>query len=121
MNLIKIISLAFGLLFYSQVGLWAQDESRKKSNEFVEISFLPLDASTYHNLGAGLQNSRIQFERSKQGRVAFLGGSITYNGGWRDSLMVYLQKRFPQTEFEFIAAGIPSMGSTPSAFRLFGN
>ena len=25
---------------------------------------------------------------------------------------------FPETEFEFIAAGIPSMGSTPGAFRL---
>jgi len=86
--------------------------------KYHSLQNMPLDASEYHKLGAGLQNSRIQFERNKQGRVVFLGGSITYNGGWRDSLMVYLQKRFPQTEFEFIAAGIPSMGSTPSAFRL---
>jgi sialidase-1 len=49
--------------------------------------------------------------------VAFLGGSITANGGWRDSICAYLQKRFPETIFDFIAAGIPSMGSTPSAFR----
>jgi sialidase-1 len=47
-----------------------------------------------------------------------LGGSITYNGGWRDSICNYLQKRFSETEFEFIAAGIPSMGTTPAAFRL---
>lgn len=86
--------------------------------KYHSLQNMPLNASAYHKLGAGLQNSRIQFERSKVGRVAFLGGSITYNGGWRDSLMVYLQKRFPQTEFEFIPAGISSMGSTPSAFRL---
>jgi sialidase-1 len=50
--------------------------------------------------------------------VAFLGGSITYNPGWRDSISSYIARRFPETQFEFIEAGIPSMGSTPGAFRL---
>lgn len=77
-----------------------------------------LDPSDYHELSSGLRNSQVQFEQSKKGRVAFLGGSITFNGGWRDSVSNYLQTRFPATEFEFIAAGIPSMGSTPAAFRL---
>ncbi len=77
-----------------------------------------LDSSNYHDLSTGLDNSYRQFEKHKKGRIAFLGGSITYNGGWRDSLMAYFQARFPQTEFDFIAAGIPSMGSTPSAYRL---
>jgi sialidase-1 len=66
----------------------------------------------------GLKNSLIKFEHEKNGRVAFLGGSITYNPGWRDSICQYLEKRFLETEFEFIPAGIPSMGSTPGAFRL---
>jgi sialidase-1 len=78
----------------------------------------PLETSNYHNLAGGLGNSHIQFDRNQQGRIAFLGGSITYNGGWRDSLMAYFEKRFPNTDFEFVAAGIPSMGSTPSSFRL---
>ena len=78
----------------------------------------PLESSNYHDLATGLNNSHIQFERNGQGRIAFLGGSITYNGGWRDSLMAYFEKRFPETDFEFVAAGIPSMGSTPSSFRL---
>lgn len=77
-----------------------------------------LAASNYHHTRSGLQNSYIKFEREKKGRVAFLGGSITYNTGWRDSIAAYLVKRFPETEFEFIAAGIPSMGTTPAAFRL---
>jgi acetyl esterase/lipase/lysophospholipase L1-like esterase len=77
-----------------------------------------LDSKKYHEMRDGLKNSQIVFTREKKGRVAFLGGSITYNGGWRDSICNYLQKRFPETEFEFIAAGIPSMGTTPAAFRL---
>ncbi len=96
-------------------------ETPRRVADFIKyhsLQDLPRDASDYHQLRAGLKNSQIQFERNKKGRVAFLGGSITYNGGWRDSLMLYLQKRFPETTFDFVAAGIPSMGSTPSAFRL---
>ncbi len=35
--------------------------------------------------------------------------------------MRYFRKRFPETTFEFVAAGIPSMGSVPHAFRLQGD
>ncbi|NPA37530.1 MAG: prolyl oligopeptidase family serine peptidase [Chlorobi bacterium] len=77
----------------------------------------PLKSSDYHELREGLKNSFIKFEKEKKGRVAFLGGSITYNPGWRDSICNYLEKRFPDTEFDFIAAGIPSFGSTENAFR----
>lgn len=77
-----------------------------------------LDASDYHILYSGLQNCKFRFETEKKGKVAFLGGSITYNSGWRDHVSDYLEKRFPKTDFEFINAGIPSMGSTPAAFRL---
>lgn len=82
------------------------------------IKNAPLSSSKYHKIRNGLQNSQIQFKRNKKGRVAFLGGSITHNGGWRDSITNYLKNKFPETEFEFIAAGIPSMGTTPGAFRL---
>ena len=77
-----------------------------------------LQSSAYHEIREGLKNSLIKFESEKKGRVAFLGGSITYNGGWRDSLTKYLQNRFPETVFEFIPAGISSMGSTCDVFRL---
>ena len=46
-----------------------------------------------------------------------MGGSITHNPGWRDSVVNYLQQEFSDTDFDFINAGIPSMGSTPGAFR----
>jgi sialidase-1 len=72
----------------------------------------------YHQLRQGLGNCKATFTQTKAGRVAFLGGSITYNGGWRDELMRYLQQRFPETTFDFIAAGIPSLGSNAHVFRL---
>jgi lysophospholipase L1-like esterase len=84
------------------------------SNSFEKVK---IDAKAYHKYNGNFNNSRIKFEKEKVGRVAFLGGSITYNGGWRDSICNYLKQRFPQTKFEFINAGIPSTGSVPGAFR----
>ncbi|MET3980457.1 hypothetical protein ABIB62_003058 [Mucilaginibacter sp. UYP25] len=54
----------------------------------------------------------------KQATVAFLGGSITFNPGWRETVTNYLKETYPKTKFRFIAAGIPSLGSLPHAFRL---
>lgn len=65
----------------------------------------------------GLDTCRLRFERDKVGRVAFLGGSITEGGRWRDLVCQELRRRFPETQFDFINAGISSMGSTPGAFR----
>jgi hypothetical protein len=77
-----------------------------------------LHSENYHHQRNGIRNSLLKFQREEKGRVAFLGGSITYNGGWRDSISNYLQKRLTDTEFAFICAGIPSRGSTSAAFRL---
>jgi sialidase-1 len=77
-----------------------------------------LKSENYYNTRGGLINSAIRFENEKSGRVAFLGGSITHNSGWRDSVSRAIQKRFPGTVFEFINAGIPSLGSVPDAFRI---
>lgn len=104
--------LLFSVLSLSCLEVFAQIEVDSITNT------APLNASNYHQERGGLKNSQMIFERSKKGRVAFLGGSITYNSGWRDSISEYLEKRFPETTFEFITAGIPSMGTTPAAFRL---
>lgn len=71
----------------------------------------------YVFIRGGLANCRVRFEKEKMGRVAFLGGSITANAGWRDLVCKDLQQRFPQTKFDFVNAGVSSMGSTPGAFR----
>jgi len=93
-------------------------ENPKPIADFI-LTHTTADYDKFHyNLRHGLTNCRLKFQRNKQGRAAFLGGSITYNSGWRNMICRYLQQRFPQTEFDFIAAGIPSTGSTPGAFRL---
>ena len=71
----------------------------------------------YFKMRGGLANSRIKFEQAQKARVVFLGGSITEGGGWRTLVCADLKNRFPQTAFDFINAGIASLGSTPHAFR----
>lgn len=77
----------------------------------------PLSSAAYIEIHNGLDKSFEKFASEKTGTVAFLGGSITHNPGWRDKTMQYLQEKYPDTKFSFIAAGIPSLGSTPHAFR----
>jgi sialidase-1 len=72
----------------------------------------------YFELRDGLANCQRKFAREKTGRVVFLGGSITAGGAWRQHTCDYLTKKFSETKFEFINAGIGSMGSVPHAFRL---
>ena len=69
-------------------------------------------------LRGGLNNSRLRFEKEKRGHVAFIGGSITEMNGYRPMVCRSLQKRFPETDFTFTAAGISSTCSTTGAFRL---
>ena len=77
-----------------------------------------ISPSKYHIHRQSLQNSYLKFTLEKKGRVAFMGGSITEHGAWRGKVESYLKSRFPDTDFEFINAGISSTGSTPGAFRL---
>lgn len=73
----------------------------------------------YHHiyLRGSLDNAFLKFETEHKGVVAFLGGSITAMPGWHNMIMEDLKQRFPDTEFQFIEAGISSTGSTPHAFR----
>lgn len=78
----------------------------------------PLPFSNFINARGGLANTQHAIVTQKNVTVAFLGGSITYNPGWRQMVSSYLTESFPQTKFKFIAAGIPSLGSLPHTFRL---
>lgn len=77
---------------------------------------IPYD--NYYNLRSGIGRFYHKIIEGRQVTVAFLGGSITFNPGWRQKICAYLQECFPETKFKFIAAGIPSLGSLPHAFRL---
>ncbi len=85
-------------------------------NSFPVKKTLPY--SDYYNVGNKLNSFYDIAAKGGKIQVAFLGGSITYNPGWRQKVCRYLQERFPNADFHFIAAGIPSLGSLPHAFRL---
>lgn len=72
----------------------------------------------YLSLRGGLNNFYNACLQRHKATVAFLGGSITHNPGWRDKTCAWLREHYPATEFRFIAAGIPSLGSLPHVFRL---
>lgn len=78
----------------------------------------PLPYNHYYNVRNGIADFYKNAKNHDSLTVAFLGGSITYNPGWRNLICQYLQERFPKTAFHFISAGIPSLGSLPDAFRL---
>ncbi|MDO3628829.1 SGNH/GDSL hydrolase family protein [Mucilaginibacter sp. BT774] len=78
----------------------------------------PLPYSDYYKVGNKLSSFYNAAAKGGKVQVTFLGGSITYNPGWRQKVCRYLQERFPNTDFHFVAAGIPSLGSLPHAFRL---
>lgn len=111
--MIRFIIWSFFWVIVFHAGVWGQEQSLSASSAPDLLSSDP-----YYEMRDGLTRSYWRFENTKKGRIAFLGGSITYNPGWRDSVIQYLERRFPDTEFDFISAGIPSMGSTPGAFRL---
>ena len=64
-----------------------------------------------------LSNTSYCLTKDKKVTIAFLGGSITHMKGWRDLVSEKLKSQYPDVEFTFINAGIPSLGSLPHAFR----
>ena len=78
----------------------------------------PLPYGNYYEKGNQLSSFYNAAAKGGKVTVTFLGGSITYNPGWRQKVCRYLEERFPNATFHFIAAGIPSLGSLPHAFRL---
>lgn len=76
------------------------------------------EKNQHYTVRGSLQNSLSKFEKERQGRVAFLGGSITEMNGWKNKIEKQLQQRFPYTKFEFVEAGIGSTGTTPGSFRM---
>lgn len=90
-----------------------RDTVNRPSVKNIERGDLP-----FIQMGKGMAMSAYKLLHNEPLKVAFLGGSITHMKGWRNLLMDYLTHSFPGTDFTFLDAGIPSLGSVPHAFRL---
>lgn len=97
-------------LFFVFAGLFAHSGSEVKKQSDKNYQYLQKRGNLF--------NSYNKLKKGKPFRVAFLGGSITEMEGWRNSICETLKERFPSTDFDFVAAGIGSTGTTPGAFRL---
>jgi lysophospholipase L1-like esterase len=68
---------------------------------------------------AGLPNFLAKLKTSGgEVRIAYLGGSITAQEGWRPKTLAYFQKQFPQAKISQINAAIGGTGSDLGVFRL---
>lgn len=83
-----------------------------KSSDNGKIVFQEL------NSRGGLTNFFEKVKRKDSIKVAYLGGSITAQNGWRVLSLEWFKERFPNAAFTEINAAIGGTGSDFGAFRL---
>lgn len=66
----------------------------------------------------GLPNFFVKAQRGDSVRVAYLGGSITAQSGWRVYSLEWMQNQYPKARFSEINAAIGGTGSNFGVFRL---
>lgn len=66
----------------------------------------------------GLPNFFAKLERGETVRVAYLGGSITAQEGWRPKTLKWFQQQYPKASVSEINAAIGGTGSDLGVFRL---
>jgi lysophospholipase L1-like esterase len=113
----SIIIFSFLLIFAGRV--LAQNENIPEDRRMTADRQKPLlNSENYIQRIGQLSNTLYRIKKEKVANVVFYGGSITHNPGWRELVMHYLEEQFPETKFNFLNAGIPSLGSLPHAFRI---
>lgn len=71
-----------------------------------------------HEVRGGLNNVLFKMENRDTVRVAYLGGSITAQPGWRIHSFNWFKENYPNTKFIEINAAIGGTGSPFGAYRL---
>jgi len=66
----------------------------------------------------GIPNFLAKAKAGKDLKIAYLGGSITAQNGWRPKTLKWFQERFPKAKIEQIHAAIGGTGSDLGVFRL---
>jgi lysophospholipase L1-like esterase len=79
---------------------------------------IPLAAAIECSPRAGLPNFFAKLTAGEDVRIAYLGGSITAQEGWRPKSLAYFQKVFPKAKVSQIDAAIGGTGSDLGVFRL---
>ena len=83
----------------------------------AEISFALSDAQELRERN-GLPNVLAKLQAGEEVRIAYLGGSITAQPGWRVKTTAWIQSLFPQTKVVEIYAALGGTGSELGVFRI---
>lgn len=93
-----------------------------KIAEYIYMNSYPVKNEKYskdfhHYNDHKFLGSKLKMEKEKKLNIAFFGGSITQNPGWKELVEKYFRTHYPDVEFTFQRSGIASLGSVPHAFR----
>ena len=78
----------------------------------------PLRKAVECRVRKGLPNFFDKLEQGKPVRIAYLGGSITAQAGWRPKTLGWFREQFPAADISEINAAIGGTGSDLGVFRL---
>ncbi|MBN2315718.1 MAG: hypothetical protein JXM79_17450 [Sedimentisphaerales bacterium] len=78
----------------------------------------PLRDAVEYRVRNGLPNFFDKASKGQSLRIAYLGGSITAQEGWRPKTLNWFREQFPQAEMSQINAAIGGTGSDLGVFRL---
>ena len=79
---------------------------------------LPLTPAVECHPRDGLPNVLAKLQAAQHVRIAYLGGSITAQAGWRPKTLAWFAEQFPQAKVGEINAAIGGTGSDLGVFRL---
>jgi len=85
---------------------------------FAGAAPYPLADAVESRPRGGLPNVFAKLEAGREVRIAYLGGSITAQDGWRVKTLKWFQEQFPKAKVSEINAAIGGTGSDLGVYRL---
>jgi len=107
----KHIVIAFSVLLAPLVPLATAEQTPKPAVASVAVkpnSFPPERTAVECMPRAGLPNFFAKAAKGGEFKVAYLGGSITAQPGWRVKSLAWLNAQYPKSKFSEINAAMPS-------------
>jgi len=84
----------------------------------ISAAEIPLRNAEECSPRGGLPNFFAKLEKGDNVKIAYFGGSITDQAGWRVQSLVHLQKMYPKVKFSGINAALGGTGSMLGVFRM---
>ena len=88
------------------------------STSFSKPDPYPLRDAVEFTPRGGIPNFVSKLNAGKEVRIAYLGGSITAQPGWRPKTLAWFRKQYPGAKIDEINAAIGGTGSDLGVFRL---